>query len=57
MNNHVSAVTVALTFFHGVTVVSGFGDRLLSEVKRLAPKDVKIKILATQERLYSTWIG
>ncbi|WP_432214901.1 hypothetical protein, partial [Salmonella enterica] len=35
----------------------GFGDRLLSEVKKLAPKDVKIKISATQERLYSTWIG
>ena len=24
--------------------VSGFGDRLLSEVKKLAPKDVKIKV-------------
>ncbi|EMP25425.1 Beta-centractin [Chelonia mydas] len=34
-----------------------FGDRLLSEVKKLAPKDVKIKISAPQERLYSTWIG
>ncbi|KAG7233083.1 hypothetical protein INR49_007508 [Caranx melampygus] len=30
----------------------GFGERLLTEVKKLAPKDVKIK-----ERLYSTWIG
>lgn len=24
--------------------VLGFGDRLLSEVKKLAPKDVKIKV-------------
>ncbi|KAF5926179.1 hypothetical protein HPG69_011305 [Diceros bicornis minor] len=38
-------------------VFTGFGDRLLSEVKKLAPKDVKIKISAPQERLYSTWIG
>ncbi|XP_051269397.1 beta-centractin-like [Dicentrarchus labrax] len=32
--------------------IKGFGERLLTEVKKLAPKDVKIK-----ERLYSTWIG
>jgi hypothetical protein len=24
--------------------VSGFGDRLLSEVKKLAPKDIKIRV-------------
>ncbi|CAK8689184.1 beta-centractin-like [Clavelina lepadiformis] len=41
----------------GTTLLKGFGDRILTEVKRLAPKDVKIRILATQERLYSTWIG
>ncbi|MBN3292142.1 ACTY protein, partial [Polypterus senegalus] len=55
----------------GSTLFKGFGDRLLSEVKKLAPKDVKIKasfymcpkkafclqISAPQERLYSTWIG
>ena len=35
----------------------GFGDRLLSEIKRIAPKEVKIKISAPRERLYSTWIG
>jgi hypothetical protein len=35
----------------------GFGDRLLNEVKRLALKDVKIKIYAPPERKYSTWIG
>lgn len=37
--------------------VQGFGDRLLNEVKRMALKDVKIKIYAPPERKYSTWIG
>lgn len=41
----------------GSTVCRGFGDRLLNEVKKLALKDVKIKIYAPQERKYSTWIG
>eukprot|EP01112_Ceratiomyxa_fruticulosa_P007320 TRINITY_DN1898_c0_g1_i1.p1 TRINITY_DN1898_c0_g1~~TRINITY_DN1898_c0_g1_i1.p1 ORF type:complete len:390 (-),score=61.76 TRINITY_DN1898_c0_g1_i1:115-1284(-) len=41
----------------GSTLFPGFGDRLLSEVKRLAPKDMKIKISAPPERKYSTWIG
>jgi len=41
----------------GSTLFKGFGDRLLSEVKRLAPKDIKIRMAAPQERLYSTWIG
>lgn len=35
----------------------GFGDRLLSELRRPSPKDTKIRISAPQERLYSTWIG
>jgi centractin len=37
--------------------LSGFGDRLLDEVKGLAPANIKIKISAPPERLYSTWIG
>lgn len=41
----------------GSTLFKGFGDRLLNEVKKLAPKDIKIRISAPQERLYSTWIG
>ncbi|XP_022661752.1 beta-centractin-like [Varroa jacobsoni] len=41
----------------GSTLFKGFGDRLLSEVKRSGPKSVKIRISAPQERLYSTWIG
>ena len=28
----------------GSTLFRGFGDRLLSEVKKLAPKDVKIRV-------------
>jgi centractin len=35
----------------------GFGDRLLNEMKHLAPKDIKIKISAPPERKYSTWMG
>lgn len=35
----------------------GYGDRLLNEIKKLALKDVKIKIYAPPERKYSTWIG
>lgn len=40
-----------------IRAVIGFGDRLLNEVKKLALKDVKIKIYAPPERKYSTWIG
>ncbi|CAK3950020.1 actin [Lecanosticta acicola] len=41
----------------GSTMIKGFGDRLLQEVQRLAVKDMRIKIFAPPERLYSTWIG
>ncbi|XP_064602984.1 alpha-centractin [Liolophura sinensis] len=41
----------------GSTLFKGFGDRLISEMRKLAPKDIKIRISAPQERLYSTWIG
>ncbi|KAI9356730.1 actin-like protein [Zopfochytrium polystomum] len=41
----------------GTTHLRGFGDRLLNEVKKLALKDIKIKISAPPERKYSTWIG
>jgi len=40
-----------------LTYSSGFGDRLLKEVKGLSPKDTKIKIYAPPERKYSTWMG
>lgn len=38
-------------------VWTGFGDRLLYDIKRLARDETKIKILAPPERKYSTWIG
>lgn len=43
----------------GTTLLYGFGDRLLSELSKLSPKDgnVKIKISAPPERQYTTWIG
>mmetsp|Transcript_31423 Transcript_31423/g.56985 ORF Transcript_31423/g.56985 Transcript_31423/m.56985 type:complete len:384 (+) Transcript_31423:32-1183(+) len=41
----------------GSTMFEKFGDRLLNEVKKLAPKDIKIRISAPPERKLSTWIG
>ncbi|ESO03690.1 hypothetical protein HELRODRAFT_185626 [Helobdella robusta] len=41
----------------GSTLFKGFGDRLLNEMRLLAPKSTKIRISAPQERLFSTWIG
>jgi len=41
----------------GTTMFQGFGDRLLSEVRKLAPKDIKIRISAPPERKFMTWIG
>uniref|UniRef100_A0A0X3P7P7 Alpha-centractin n=2 Tax=Schistocephalus solidus TaxID=70667 RepID=A0A0X3P7P7_SCHSO len=41
----------------GSTLFKGFGARLILEMKRLAPKDAKLRISAPHERLYSTWIG
>jgi len=41
----------------GSTLFEGFGDRLLSEMKKLAPKDTKIQIWAPPDRIHSTWVG
>lgn len=41
----------------GSTLTKGFGNRLLHEVQRLAVKDMRIKILAPPERMYTTWTG
>ncbi len=43
----------------GSTMFPGFGDRLLNEVRKhpLSPREVKIRIAAPPERLFSTWIG
>ena len=37
--------------------LTGFGDRLLHETKKLALRETKIRISAPPERKYSTWIG
>jgi len=41
----------------GSTMFDGFGDRLLIEMRKLAPRDTKIKIFAPLERTTSTWLG
>jgi centractin len=41
----------------GSTLFKGFGERLLYELKKEAPNEVKIKINAPPERKYSTWVG
>lgn len=41
----------------GSTLTKGFGDRLLTEVQKLAVRDMRIKIFAPPERKYSTCIG
>ena len=41
----------------GSTMFPGFGDRLLNELKVLAPKDIKIRLQAPPERKYSVWMG
>uniref|UniRef100_A0A1D1YYG8 Actin-2 n=1 Tax=Anthurium amnicola TaxID=1678845 RepID=A0A1D1YYG8_9ARAE len=41
----------------GSTLYRDFGNRLLNEIRKLAVKDIKIKIYAPPERKYSTWIG
>lgn len=41
----------------GSTMFEGFGDRLLKEVSRLAPKNIKIQIWAPPNRTETAWIG
>jgi len=41
----------------GSTMFNLFGDRLLSELRKLAPKDIKIRISAPPERMFTTFIG
>jgi len=41
----------------GSTMFNGFGDRLLAEMRKLTPKDAKVRIVAPQERIFGTWIG
>jgi len=41
----------------GTTIFQGFGERMLSETRTLAPKDIVIKIWAPAKRTLSAWIG
>jgi len=41
----------------GSTMFPGIGDRLLHEMKELAPSAMKVKVVAPAERKYSVWIG
>merc|ERR1719265_2710462 len=52
-----SALFGEIVLSGGSTMFAGFGDRLLAEVKKVAPKDIKIRISAPPDRRMSTWIG
>ncbi|KAF4705731.1 Alpha-centractin, partial [Perkinsus olseni] len=41
----------------GSTLFPGFGERLLAEMRKLVPKDARIKICAPPERKLSAWVG
>ncbi|KAF4650494.1 Alpha-centractin, partial [Perkinsus olseni] len=41
----------------GSTLFPGFGERLLGEMRKLVPKDARIKICAPPERKLSAWVG
>ena len=41
----------------GSTLFKGLPDRLLAELKRQAPRELRVRIFAPPERKYSTWIG
>lgn len=41
----------------GSTCFQGLGERLLSELRKLCPRDTKIKIFAPRTRITSTWVG
>jgi len=41
----------------GTTLTKRFGERLLGELQRAAPQEMKIRILAPPERKWTTWVG
>ncbi len=41
----------------GSTMFRGFGDRLLTELRKLSPEGTKIVISAPPQRKWSTWVG
>ena len=41
----------------GSTLLRGFGERLLNELRKLSPEGTKIIISAPPQRKWSTWVG
>jgi len=41
----------------GTTLYKGFDTRLRSELQKLAPRSVKVKVIATEDRRYCVWNG
>ena len=41
----------------GSTLLAGFGDRLLYEVRQRSPAHTRIRISAPPDRIHSTWVG
>lgn len=52
-----SALYENIVLSGGSTLIKGFGDRLLAELKTSAPKHTRLRIMAPPERKYSTFIG
>ena len=46
-----------LVFYGGSTTMPGFGERVVKDLKNLAPSSMKINTLLDPERKYSVWIG
>jgi len=41
----------------GTTMYSGISERLTTEIKRLVPQSITVRVIAPPERKYSVWIG
>jgi len=41
----------------GTTMFQGIAERLAKELTTLAPPSTRVKVIASPERTYSTWIG
>ena len=41
----------------GTTMFQGFGERLYTEMKKLCPEKMKVKVIATPDRKYMVWKG
>ncbi|XP_071947939.1 actin-57B-like [Antedon mediterranea] len=41
----------------GTSLIPGFAERLQKEIKSLAPKSMRVRVVAAQERKFNVWIG